>query len=832
MRKCMFIFGTFTHGSAGNMFDEGISLLQMRVQPHRDVQEHETTAKAKVKTAGDAQATCPCTDGPSLTLKTPLHSNLGGSGPDVDSPEEILYPEAGVIDGQPVGVRIWTSDTYKGKSSKNGVVGSLGRLSMKTAQTVNFKLAVVNAAKENVPIGSLAMTFLDLDEGKKGKGRVSVTACHADQFALESTELVLSHDGDCSTATSSTKGTGADNPRSVEGGLADEVGSKRIVSYIFESSEDGVYSFTFDVSKGYGLRNFLFSLSPGAACISDGNMPQGCSEAIEKEALDLTTAAPSPEDEKGPAEPPTTPAPEEEEFHFVIANGQNACPEGSSGIADAAACEASAPSLKYEGQRNGRWENRGDNFNFMPPGCVLYTGWSSGPHEAIVLWNTNQNGINDGNRGVACAPFPAEEEPDAGAEELPEAGQEPIEYTIALGNACPAGTSAIADAAACEAAAPSLQYGSHRPGRWMNRGDNFGFMPPGCVLYTGWSSGPHEAIVLWNNNQNGVNDGNRGVACGPGSVEEEEALEAETPELFIEVGANTCPPGRSPISDAAACEAAAPLLKYGNQRHGRWENRGNNFGFMPPGCVLYTGWPSGNHEAIVLWNNNQNGQNDGNRAVVCQPGSVEEEEEAAEEAAPAESSEPFIGVGANTCPAGTSPIADAAACEAIAPSLKYANHPNGKWENRGNNFGFMPPGCVLYTGWPSGPHAGIVLWNNNQNGQNDGNRAIVCQSGSVEEEEAAPAEPPAPPFVGVGANTCPPGKSPIANAAACEALAPSINYAGRQPGRWQNRGNHFGFMPPGCVLYTGWASGPHESIVLWNNNENGNNDGNRAVICQ
>jgi hypothetical protein len=34
--------------------------------------------------------------------------------------------------------------------------------------------------------------------------------------------------------------------------------------------------------------------------------------------------------------------------------------------------------------------------------------------------------------------------------------------------------------------------------------------------------------------------------------------------------------------------------------------------------VLYTGWPSGQHEAIVLWNNNQNGRNDGHRAVICQ----------------------------------------------------------------------------------------------------------------------------------------------------------------------------------------------------------------------
>jgi len=694
---------TWSHATDFNIFnDEILSLLQIR---------HSAS-----KTGDLDQASCACTDGPFLTLKQPLHSNLGGSGPNKDSPEEVFYPEAGVIDGQIVGVRIWAADAYKGKSSKNGIAGSLGRLSIKTGQTVKFNLAVVNAAGTNMKIDSLGMTFLDLDEGKKGKGRVSVTACGAEQFATESTELTLSHDGTCSSATSSTKGTGADNPSSVEGGLADAVASKRIVSYIFDSPEDGVYSFTFGVTKGFGVRNFLFSLTPGAACINDANMPDGCIEALQEEALDVTSTTPPPaEDEQAPAQPTTTPAPEEEAFNHVIANGENTCPDGSSEVADAAACEAAAPNLKWPGQRNGRWENRGNNFDFMPPGCVLYTGWSSGQHEAIVLWNNNQNGKNDGNRAKVCAPFPAEEEPEA---------PKPMEVVIANGqNACPAGSSPIANAAACEAAAPFARYNNQRPGRWENRGNNFGFMPPGCVLYTGWPSGMHEAIVLWNNNQNGRNDGNRAVICTPGGLveeNEEEESPPSPPDYIIANGQNACPAGSSPIADAAACEAAAPTVQYGNQRNGRWQNRGNNFGFMPPGCVLYTGWPSGQHEAIVLWNNNQNGKNDGNRAVICQPGGAQEQ---VAEALP----EPHIGVGQNSCPPGKSPIADAAACEEIAPRLKYGNQRHGRWENRGNNFGFMPPGCVLYTGWPSGQHEAIVLWNNNLNGRNDGNRAVICQ---------------------------------------------------------------------------------------------------------
>merc|ERR1719174_2474244 len=191
-------------------------------------------------------------------------------------------------------------------------------------------------------VDSLGMTFLDLDEGKNGKGRVSVTACGAEQFATEATELTLSHDGTCSSATSSTRGNGADNPSSVEGGLADAVASKRIVSYVFGASEDGIYPFTLSSTPGFGVRNFLFSLTPGAACIDEANMPAGCSAALEEEALDVTTTTPAPEAENVPAPPTTTPAPEEEAFEFVIAKGANTCPAGSSEIKDAAACEAAA----------------------------------------------------------------------------------------------------------------------------------------------------------------------------------------------------------------------------------------------------------------------------------------------------------------------------------------------------------------------------------------------------------------------------------------------------------------------------------------------------------
>jgi len=249
----------------------------------------EKWRSALIKDAGKAaQTRCPCTDGISLTLKTPSYSNLAGAGPDVDSPSEILYPDAGVVDGRVVNVRVWTEDpSYKGNGIKNGVKGSLGRLSMKTGQENTFQVAIVDA-ETNEPLqldGALPITFLDLDEGKNSKGRATVSVCGAEQFVTPSSELTLATEAGCASAASSTRGNAKDNPSSVESALTDGVASRRVVSYIMEATETGIYTFKFTVAKGFGYRNFLFSLAPGAACSDETNMPNGCTAALAAEGL-------------------------------------------------------------------------------------------------------------------------------------------------------------------------------------------------------------------------------------------------------------------------------------------------------------------------------------------------------------------------------------------------------------------------------------------------------------------------------------------------------------------------------------------------------------------
>merc|ERR1719201_1174757 len=189
-----------------------------------------TTTPAPATTTADANTlTCPCTSDERLMLKTPEYSNLGGNGPDTGSPEAVLYPEAGTIQGKTVNVKLWTDDAYAGKTKMNGVKGALGRLNMKTKQEVTFKIAILDASTgEVVPLSTdLPMTFLDLDEGKNAKGRGTLTVCNSQQFAPDDSELAYSTKDGCNSVSSTTAGTAKDNPNSVEGALSDSVASKR-----------------------------------------------------------------------------------------------------------------------------------------------------------------------------------------------------------------------------------------------------------------------------------------------------------------------------------------------------------------------------------------------------------------------------------------------------------------------------------------------------------------------------------------------------------------------------------------------------------------------------
>jgi len=188
-----------------------------------------------------------------------------------------------MVNGKAVNVHVEAVGSYAGKGSVNGVKGELGRLSINTGSTLSFTISVKEAATGAViPVGALPVTFLDLDEGKRGSGRSTVKACNAQQFAMPETELLLSSEDGCPTATTSTAGTAKDNPSSVAGALVDGVAKRRVASYLASPTAENKYAFSIAVGRGFKQRNFLFAFDTGMACMPE-NLSDDCKAALAAE---------------------------------------------------------------------------------------------------------------------------------------------------------------------------------------------------------------------------------------------------------------------------------------------------------------------------------------------------------------------------------------------------------------------------------------------------------------------------------------------------------------------------------------------------------------------
>jgi len=191
-------------------------------------------------------------------------NNLGGVGPDSGA-EELRFGNAAVIDGRTVDLVVTADGDYPvHKASKVGTTGKFGIISLKCKKTVTLDFQAIDVETgEAVNLDMVTISWYDLDEGKKGKGRSSVTTCGATGAIVSSnTELVLTDNGGCKTATSSTRGTGKDNP--TDPFLLDPVQRARSVSFPLTNVKTFTSSLT--IGKGHGGRNFMFAIEPSVAC--------------------------------------------------------------------------------------------------------------------------------------------------------------------------------------------------------------------------------------------------------------------------------------------------------------------------------------------------------------------------------------------------------------------------------------------------------------------------------------------------------------------------------------------------------------------------------------
>jgi len=217
-----------------------------------------------------------CSNAVKMNIFNQVTNNLGGMGPD-DGAEEIRFGNAAAVNGQVLDLVIkQTGGHYKTKKpSANGKHGVFGVINLKHNQDIDLEFSFQDASSgENVVLETVAITFYDIDEGKKGQSRTTLTACGAENALITTnTELTVKTIANCFAVSSSVHGTASDNPTSPSSLTA--VQAARTATFVFNNV--GTASVNYAIAKGFGARNVFFLVEPTVACFEgyDPDLPCG-----------------------------------------------------------------------------------------------------------------------------------------------------------------------------------------------------------------------------------------------------------------------------------------------------------------------------------------------------------------------------------------------------------------------------------------------------------------------------------------------------------------------------------------------------------------------------
>lgn len=189
-----------------------------------------------------------------------IYSNLGGNGPDLNSPEGILYRNVATYNGRSIDLTVNAVGDYSTfKSSRNGKTGKYAIINMNRASEATFDFSLTTTDDgQPVAIDALYFSVLDLDEGKRMKLREGLTvAGYASSYLTEDTEIKMTTRGDGVVLfESSMPGTGKDNPKDPL--LLNERQKNRAATFLFDSAD----KWRVQLYVGHGPpsgRNFMFS---------------------------------------------------------------------------------------------------------------------------------------------------------------------------------------------------------------------------------------------------------------------------------------------------------------------------------------------------------------------------------------------------------------------------------------------------------------------------------------------------------------------------------------------------------------------------------------------
>jgi len=232
----------------------------------------------------DASAECDmpgtCTSAVKVTLDNLSQNNLAGAGPDAGA-EEIRFTSAALVGDTVLDLVVKAvGGSYSGKASQNGKKGEFGVTNLKSGKDVELEFSFQDSTGAPVVLDSVALSFYDLDEGKKGKSRTTVTACEATNAILTTnTVLTLQRPNGCFAVSSSQHGTKANNP-TAPGSLTQEQGAQSVTLHYSGVSSVKV---TLAISKGFGKRNTFWSFQPSLSCLAGeaSDLPLQLTEPVD-----------------------------------------------------------------------------------------------------------------------------------------------------------------------------------------------------------------------------------------------------------------------------------------------------------------------------------------------------------------------------------------------------------------------------------------------------------------------------------------------------------------------------------------------------------------------
>jgi len=169
-------------------------------------------------------------------------------------------------------------------AADSGMLSDFGIVNVMTGTTTEVEMRFVQAGTDTPTVlENIAFSLYDMDEGKKGKGRVSFQLCDAVGAAFPGdSELAVYESDGCYHITSCLRGAKGNEPSSVA--AVDAEGAKRTASFWFERAAR--LSFKLEVTAGHGGRNFMFAFEPSNACQANYEidfLPPSCCPAESAE---------------------------------------------------------------------------------------------------------------------------------------------------------------------------------------------------------------------------------------------------------------------------------------------------------------------------------------------------------------------------------------------------------------------------------------------------------------------------------------------------------------------------------------------------------------------